>query len=91
MSVKVENGASEWSDRDDAPELDDAFFDNGVYEIGGVPMPRPSKGGRPRAVSPKVHTGLRLDADVLAHFKAAGPGWQTRINATLRIAMERER
>ncbi|MFM6992337.1 MAG: BrnA antitoxin family protein [Rhodoferax sp.] len=40
--------------------------------------------GRPVSVSPKVHTGIRLDADVLARFKGAGPGWQTRINAVLR-------
>jgi len=76
---------------DDAPELTEAFFDRAVYEVNGVPMPRPTKGGRPRAEKPKVHTGVRLDADVLDHFKAQGPGWQTRINATLRAAMERER
>jgi uncharacterized protein (DUF4415 family) len=81
---------------DDAPELDDDFFDRAVYHVGGVPMPKPlkdgaSKGGRPRAEKPKVHTGLRLDADILEHFKAAGPGWQTRINATLRAAMEQGR
>ncbi len=30
---------------------------------------------------------LRLDADVLAWFKAQGKGYQTRINATLREAI----
>jgi uncharacterized protein (DUF4415 family) len=30
---------------------------------------------------------LRLDADVLAWFEAQGPGYQTRINRTLRAAM----
>ncbi len=30
---------------------------------------------------------LRLDSDVLAWCKAKGPGYQTRINATLRRAM----
>jgi uncharacterized protein (DUF4415 family) len=30
---------------------------------------------------------LRLDADVLAWFQAQGPGYQTRINRTLRAAM----
>jgi uncharacterized protein (DUF4415 family) len=29
---------------------------------------------------------LRLDPDGLAHFRKLGPGWQTRINATLRRA-----
>jgi len=27
---------------------------------------------------------LRLDPDVLAHFRGTGPGWQSRINAALR-------
>jgi uncharacterized protein (DUF4415 family) len=35
-------------------------------------------------VSPKASIALRLDADVLAWFKAQGPGYQTRINAVLR-------
>jgi hypothetical protein len=34
--------------------------------------------------STKVPTTVRLDADVLAFFKAGGPGCQTRINAELR-------
>ena len=33
---------------------------------------------------------LRLDADVLAWFQAQGPGYQTRINRTLRAAMLRD-
>lgn len=40
--------------------------------------------GRPRAENPKVHTGLRLDAEVLDAFKAGGRGWQTRINEALK-------
>jgi uncharacterized protein (DUF4415 family) len=31
---------------------------------------------------------LRLDADIVAHFKAGGPGWQTRMNAAWRWAVE---
>ncbi len=73
---------------EEAPELTDAFFERAVYAINGVEAPKP-KGGRPRSPRPKILTGLRLDADVLDHFKAQGPGWQTRINATLRAAMER--
>jgi uncharacterized protein (DUF4415 family) len=32
---------------------------------------------------------LRLDQDVLDHFRASGPGWQTRINTTLVRAVAR--
>ena len=30
---------------------------------------------------------LRLDPDVIEHFRARGKGWQARINATLRKAV----
>ena len=46
------------------------------------------KTGRPKLENPKVHTALRLDADVLAWLKSGGTGYQTRANAFLRAAME---
>ena len=44
---------------------------------------------QPAATSPplpgaKEAVTLRIDRDVLAHFQAAGPGWQDRINEALR-------
>jgi len=44
--------------------------------------------GRPPMVAPKVSTTIRLDADVMRAFKASGAGWQTRINALLREAIQ---
>jgi uncharacterized protein (DUF4415 family) len=62
--------------RPDAPavSLDEAF-----WRTAELVMPR-------RA--PKVHTGLRIDADVLAWFKAQGAGYQSRMNAVLRAYVE---
>lgn len=40
--------------------------------------------GRPRNETPKVYTGIRLDADILDAFKATGKGWQTRMNDALK-------
>ena len=40
--------------------------------------------GRPPVPSPKHLVSLRLDQDVVVHFRATGPGWQSRINAVLR-------
>jgi len=37
----------------------------------------------------KIHTSLRLDADMLEWFKAQGRGYQTRINAILRSYFDR--
>jgi uncharacterized protein (DUF4415 family) len=44
------------------------------------------KGGRPTMPSDrrKQRITIMLDPEVLAHFKAGGKGWQTRINAALR-------
>ena len=47
---------------------------------------RKNVGGRPKADNPKVAVSLRLDQDIVARFKASGPGWQTRINDALRHA-----
>ncbi|MCG8503756.1 MAG: BrnA antitoxin family protein [Sphingomonadales bacterium] len=41
--------------------------------------------GRPRGHT-KEQITLRIDKDVLAHFRDSGKGWQTRINAALRRA-----
>lgn len=45
--------------------------------------------GRPPAAELKTPISIRLDADVVAHFKAGGPGWQSRINETLRASIRR--
>ncbi len=42
------------------------------------------KSGRPKSDSPKIFTGIRLDADVLEAFRATGKGWQTRMNEALK-------
>jgi uncharacterized protein (DUF4415 family) len=34
----------------------------------------------------KVAISIRLSSEVVAHFKAGGPGWQSRIDATLKKA-----
>lgn len=40
--------------------------------------------GRPPAEAPKQAVSLRLDPDVIAHYKKSGAGWQSRMNAALR-------
>jgi len=38
----------------------------------------------------KEHVSIRLSRDVLAHFRAGGPGWQSRINEVLADYVKRE-
>ena len=47
--------------------------------------------GRPPLENPKVPLNLRIDADVLAAFRATGDGWQTRMNDALRDLPRRAR
>ena len=39
--------------------------------------------GRPRSPDAKVSISLRIPPEVLARWKASGPGWQTRMVAAL--------
>ncbi len=54
------------------PEADLKHIVRGIVRRGLGPVP------------PKASISLRLDADVVAWFKAQGPGYQTRMNAVLR-------
>ncbi len=51
-------------------------------EMLGAPVLKRGRG--PQKAPTKVLTTVRLDADVLAFFKAQGSGYQTRINDELR-------
>jgi uncharacterized protein (DUF4415 family) len=42
------------------------------------------KRGRPAGGATKEQVAIRFDRDVLAAFRTAGPGWQTRMNDALR-------
>lgn len=75
------NTESSWVDPDDAPELTDEWFQKADFMIGDKVIRR----GRPVG-SAKQLVSLRLDKAVIDRFKAAGAGWQTRINDALRKA-----
>ena len=76
-------------DRDTPPEWPDEVWSRAQIAIGGKVI-RPATGtltrrGRPPAGDQaKQQVTLRLPPDVIAHFKAGGPGWQTRIGEVLR-------
>jgi len=82
MSERKYDSEGNWIDPDDAPELDDDWFDRAELRIGDTII-RP---GRPKGSGTKQPVSLRLDKDVLAHFRATGPGWQSRMNDALRKA-----
>ena len=78
-----------WVDPDDAPELDDHFFDNAELRRGAR-LIRPAtdtmaRRGRPPldATIRRRAVSLRLSPHVLEHFRRTGAGWQSRIGEVL--------
>lgn len=47
------------------------------------------RGRGPQKAPTKVSTTIRLDADILAFFRASGRGYQTQINDELRKVVNR--
>ena len=54
---------------EELPELTEAMLERAVVK----------KGGRPRSANPRQLISLRLPPEVIARWKASGPGWQTRM------------
>src|SRR5579863_3345599 len=59
--------------------------DRDTYELSDAEFRqlRPAR-GRPKSLAPKERITIRLSPDVLAKFKRAGRGWQTRVDLALR-------
>jgi uncharacterized protein (DUF4415 family) len=47
--------------------------------------------GRPKADRTKMQITLRLDPEVVSHFRKSGKGWQSRVNAVLKRHVGRQR
>lgn len=82
MTTKKRTTKSKWVDPDDAPHLDRDWFQRAEIREGDKLVRR----GRPKSTAPKRATSIRLDPDVLDHYRTTGPGWQSRINQALRKA-----
>ena len=63
--------------------------DNPAWTEDMLGAPALKRGRGPQATPTKVLTSVRLDADILEFFKAQGAGYQSRINAALRMEVER--
>ena len=54
---------------EELPELTDEMLARAVFK----------KAGRPKSANPRQMISLRLPPEVIARWKATGPGWQTRM------------
>jgi uncharacterized protein (DUF4415 family) len=87
MSANKRSSKDAW-DPDTAPEIPSDALDWAQISVGGKVVRRATgtltKRGRPPVGDePKQQVTLRLPREVIGHFKAGGPGWQTRISEVL--------
>ena len=68
---------------DELPEVTRAQLEQAQYRVGGRLKAHPRRRG-PQKAPKKIPLSLRLSADVVRHFRAKGPGWQTRIDLALK-------
>ena len=82
--------AAALSDPDNPPLTDEQLAEFLRMEDVRPELVRRFRGQRgPQRSKPlKQRVTLRLDPDIVAHFKKRGPGWQSRINATLRKTLK---
>ncbi len=79
--AKVDAYRNTSADYEDIPEITDEDFARATPHDNGKPLR-----GRPPIGGGKQQVALRIDRDVIAVFRAGGPGWQSRINGILRKA-----
>ena len=83
---------------EDIPEITTEMWESGVWKKDGIVLSeqegqqafaehlkRSIK--KEKSSLRKISTTVRLDADILEHFRKDGKGWQTRLNTTLRNAV----
>jgi len=86
MSVK-RKGSSRTSSRDEAPEITESWIEEADMRRGRKLVRR----GRPKLENPKQLLSLRLPPEVIATWRATGPGWQTRMAEVLEKSTPRSR
>jgi uncharacterized protein (DUF4415 family) len=84
----------DWDEVSDNPEITPERFAEAVAAKRRLPdaVMKSIERRRPRGpqkAPTKQLVSVRLDREVIEHFKAQGPGWQTRMNDALRTLIAR--
>lgn len=79
MNAKQKNSAPTSPDDDSLPEITDDWIAEADLHHGSKLVRR----GRPKLANPRQLLSLRLPPQVIARWKATGPGWQTRMAEVL--------
>ncbi len=86
MSTKRKRSVNS-SPRDEAPEITKEWVAEAELRRGAKLVRR----GRPPTPNPKRLLSLRLPPEVIAAWKATGPGWQTRMADVLKKSTPKTR
>jgi uncharacterized protein (DUF4415 family) len=86
MSAKRKRSVNS-SPRDEAPEITKEWVAEAELRRGTKLVRR----GRPPTPNPKRLLSLRLPPEVIAAWKATGPGWQTRMADVLKKSTPKTR
>ena len=79
MNVKQKKSGPTSPEPDALPEITDAWIVGADLHEGDKLVRR----GRPKVAAPRQLLSLRLPPQVIARWKATGPGWQTRMAEAL--------
>jgi uncharacterized protein (DUF4415 family) len=79
MSAKRKDSARTSRGKDEPPEITESWVTEADLRRGSKIVRR----GRPKLLNPRRLLSLRLPPNVIASWKASGPGWQTRMAEVL--------
>ena len=83
--AKVDAHEISRAEYDEIPELTDEVIERADFYVGDRFVRRGLSG------TPEDTASVQLLPEVVRHFRAAGPGWQARVNRVLLTVVERER
>ena len=82
--IPIDRDNPVWTKRD---------FERGMHFPGGVSLDEAvaafRKARGPQRAPKKIAISIRLEPEIVKHFKASGAGWQGRMEAVLRKAVPR--
>ncbi|PKM16703.1 MAG: hypothetical protein CVV12_02080 [Gammaproteobacteria bacterium HGW-Gammaproteobacteria-2] len=83
MNVKQKKSAPTSDDIDTLPEISDNWIAEADLYHGETLVRK----GRPKLAQPRQLLTIRLPPEIIAKWKATGPGWQTRMAEALEKAI----
>jgi len=87
MNAKRKGSGRTSAERAEPPEIDEAWVAGADLYEGAKLIRR----GRPKLANPRKLLSLRLPPEIIARWKASGPGWQTRMAEVLERSTPRRR